>query len=147
MLCGLLSSENKVVSYTESGMNTFTMVRPEHLNHHGYLFGGILLKWVDEFAWIVAARDFPQCTLVTRGMDRVVFSRQVKNGSILRFSVLPEKQGTTSVTYKVEVLADAPGDFEEILVFSTRVSFVRIDAEGKKFPLPARDSYRSEECF
>ena len=126
-------------------MNTFTMVRPEHLNHHGYLFGGSILKWVDEFSWIVAARDFPGCTLVTRGMDSVVFSQQVKNGSILRFSILPWKQGTTSVTYGVEVLADAPGELGEVIVFSTHISFVRIDADGKKTPLPVRKSYRSQE--
>lgn len=128
-------------------MNTFTMVRPEHLNHHGYLFGGIMLKWVDEFAWIVAARDFAGCTLVTRGMDRIVFSKQVKNGSILRFSILPWKQGTTSVTYEVEVFADAPGDMEEKEVFSTRVTFVCIDSQGAKKALPVRERYRSQEIL
>ena len=100
-------------------MDTFTMVRPEHLNHHGYLFGGSMLKWVDEYAWLVAARDFPGCTLVTRGMDRIVFSKQVRNGSILRFSILPWKQGNSSVTYTVEVYADRPGGLEEEQVFST----------------------------
>ncbi|TYB32288.1 MAG: acyl-CoA thioesterase, partial [Flexistipes sinusarabici] len=24
-------------------MENFRLVRPEHLNHHGYLFGGVLL--------------------------------------------------------------------------------------------------------
>ena len=24
-------------------MDNFTLVRPEHLNHHGYLFGGVPL--------------------------------------------------------------------------------------------------------
>ncbi|GAU08551.1 acyl-CoA thioesterase [Desulfoplanes formicivorans] len=126
-------------------MNTFTMVRPEHLNHHGYLFGGSMLKWVDEYAWLVAARDFPGCTLVTRGMDRIVFSKQVKNGSILRFSILPWKQGNTSVTYAVEVHADSPGAMQEELVFSTHVTFVRIDEDGHKTALPKRETYRSME--
>jgi acyl-CoA hydrolase len=40
-------------------MQTFTTVRPEHLNYHGFLFGGQLLLWVDEFAWMAAARDNP----------------------------------------------------------------------------------------
>lgn len=121
------------------------MVRPEHLNHHGYLFGGSMLKWVDEFAWLVAARDFPGCTLVTRGMDRIVFSKQVRNGSILRFAILPWKQGNTSITYTVEVYADSPGATQEELVFSTHVTFVRINEEGAKTPLPRRDTYRSME--
>ncbi|MDD2284910.1 MAG: acyl-CoA thioesterase [Paludibacter sp.] len=123
------------------------MVRSEHLNHHGYLFGGIMLKWIDEFAWIVAARDFVGCTLVTRAMDRIVFSKQVKNGSILRFSILPWKQGTTSVTYQVEVFADGPGETEEKGVFSTHVTFVCIDDQGAKKALPVRKRYRSQEIL
>ncbi len=126
-------------------MDTFTMVRPEHLNHHGYLFGGSMLKWVDEYAWLVAARDFPGCTLVTRGMDRIVFSKQVRNGSILRFSILPWKQGNSSVTYTVEVYADRPGGLEEEQVFSTHVTFVRIGEDGGKASLPERETYRSME--
>ena len=54
-------------------METFALVRPEHLNHHGFLFGGALLKWVDEFAWLVASRDYPGCTFVTVAMDDIVF--------------------------------------------------------------------------
>ena len=29
-------------------METLQQVRPEHLNHYGYLFGGYMLMWVDE---------------------------------------------------------------------------------------------------
>ena len=50
-------------------MDTFTLVRTEHLNHHGKLLGGQLLKWVVEFAWLAAARDFCGSVLVTRAMD------------------------------------------------------------------------------
>ena len=120
-------------------MNTFTIVRPEHLNHHGYLFGGQLLKWVDEFAWLVAARDFTGCTLVTRAMDHIEFTTRVMPGAILRFSVLAEKVGTTSVTYKVMVFADEPGAHEERPVFSNRITFIRLDADGNKKALPKTD--------
>ena len=68
-------------------METFTLVRPEHLNHHGQLFGGRLLEWVDEFAWLAAARDYPSNELVTRAMDSIDFKYGIPNGSILRFSI------------------------------------------------------------
>lgn len=126
-------------------MDNYTIVRKEHLNHHGYLFGGTLLSWVDEFAWIFASLDFPGCSLVTVGMDRVIFSERVENGSILRFSILPSRRGRTSVTYSVVVYADAPGATKERVVFSTNVSFVRIDAEGDKTPLPDTPVLRSEK--
>lgn len=124
-------------------MNTFTIVRPEHLNHHGYLFGGQLLKWVDENAWLIAARDFPGCLLLTRAMDRIDFKTRVVSGSILRFSILPHHQGRTSITYSVEVFSDEPGADEEKHVFSTKVIFVSVDENGVKRLLPKKDSYRS----
>jgi acyl-CoA hydrolase len=78
-------------------------------------------------------------------MDRVTFSERVENGSILRFSILPARRGSTSVTYSVVVYADAPGATEEREVFSTNVSFVRIDAKGNKTPLPDTPVLRSEK--
>lgn len=128
-------------------MDNYTIVRNEHLNHHGYLFGGTLLSWVDEFAWICASLDFPGCTLVTVGMDQVSFKERVESGSILHFNILPSKRGTSSVAYTVNVYADAPGATEEKAVFSTKVTFVRIDAEGRKCPLPSTQLLRSEAIF
>ena len=129
-------------------MDTFTIVRPEHLNHHGYLFGGQMLKWVDEDAWLVAARDFPGCSLVTRAMDQVDFRHRILNGSILRIHILPHKQGNTSITYRVEVYAQSPGDGSEVvsekLVFSNHVTFVCVDERGNKRQLPRRDRLPSQ---
>lgn len=124
-------------------MDNFTLVRPEHLNHHGYLFGGVLLKWVDEYAWLVAARDFTGCSLVTIGMDAIVFHKRVVNGSILRFSILPLSIGTTSVRYGVDIYADAPGASSEEHVFSTTITFVNLGSDGVKTPLPRPARLRS----
>lgn len=117
-------------------MNTYTIVRPEHLNHHGYLFGGAMLRWVDEYAWLVASRDFAGCTLVTVAMEDVQFRKRVLSGSILRFEVLPEHLGRSSVRYIVRVYADAPGARTEEEIFSTRVTFVGLDDGGEKCMLP-----------
>ncbi|PLX82919.1 MAG: acyl-CoA thioesterase [Desulfuromonas sp.] len=124
-------------------MENFTIVRPEHLNHYGYLFGGTMLSWVDEYAWLVASRDFPGCSLVTVGMNDIQFRYQVKSGSILRFRIEPLRQGSSSISYSVLVFADEPGATEEVQVFSTEVTFVRVDENGKKSELPKVDDYRS----
>jgi acyl-CoA hydrolase len=124
-------------------MENFTLVRPEHLNHHGYLFGGVLLKWVDEYAWLVAALDFTGCSLVTVGMDAIAFRKRVEKGSILRFSILPLQIGTTSVRYSVDIYADAPGARSEEHVFSTTITFVNLDEDGVKRPLPRPPRLRS----
>jgi acyl-CoA hydrolase len=124
-------------------MDNYVLVRPEHLNHYGYLFGGMMLKWIDEIAWLAASMDFPGYSLVTVSMDRVIFKHRVENGSILKFIVLPEKIGRTSVSYNVTVEADAPGSKEVVEVFSTNVKFVAIDADGTPVPLPGNQELRS----
>lgn len=117
-------------------MDNYTLVRPEHLNHHGYLFGGVMLKWVDENAWMAASLDYPGCTLVTINMDACRFKHRVENGSILHFNMKKTKQGRSSVTYMVNVMADEPGAHTGREVFSTKVTFVRLDEEGRVCALP-----------
>ena len=104
-----------------------------------------MLKWVDEYAWLTAARDYPGYALVTRAMDDINFRVPVKSGSILRFDIHRREQRTTSVTYQVNVYADAPGSDDEVYVFSTSVTFVSIDNDKKKRPLPREVRLRSED--
>lgn len=113
-------------------MENMVIVRPGHLNHHGYLFGGQLLKWVDEFAWIAASRDYINHNLVTRGMDDIDFHERVISGSILKFCICFHKKGKTSISYNVKVYADEPGNNIEKHVFSTVVTFVNVDKKGNK---------------
>jgi acyl-CoA hydrolase len=113
-------------------MESYKLVLPEHLNHYGYLFGGNMLKWVDEVAWIAASREHPGCEFVTVAMDRVEFRKAVHNGAVLRFDCRKAGQGTTSVRYRVDVYADDLDSGEEERVFVTTVSFVCLDRAGVK---------------
>jgi acyl-CoA hydrolase len=117
-------------------MDMFTIVRPEHLNHFGNLFGGHLLLWVDQYAWLAATREFPGTRLVTKAMDEVVFTRGVLVGSMLRFAIQRQTIGNTSVTYRVDVYAQESGALEEYPVFETQITFVCVDAEGNKQTVP-----------
>jgi len=127
-------------------MNTFQIVRTEHLNHHSKLFGGYMLLWVDELAWLTASRDFTRCRLVTRSMDKIDFTRPVEVGSILRFNILPEKIGRSSVVYQVKVYADAPQSEQEELVFTNKITFVNLNKQGKTEPLPEQTRPLKSEC-
>lgn len=116
-------------------METFTAIRPEHLNSSGNLFGGQLLSWVDEYCWLAATRDFPACAFVTRAMTDVAFRQQVPSGAILQFSISFERLGVTSVTYGVEVEATHEGEAVSEQVFNTSVVLVNIDKYGAKCPI------------
>jgi acyl-CoA hydrolase len=114
-------------------METHRLVLTEDLNQFGFLFGGRLLGWVDEASWIAASLDFPQCQFVTIGMDEVAFRHSVRQGSILAIDCRQLRRGTTSVTYAVEVRDGR--DSQRATIFSTRVTFVNVDADGCKQPL------------
>ncbi|MCG5515776.1 MULTISPECIES: acyl-CoA thioesterase [Ectothiorhodospira] len=117
-------------------MDTFKLVRPEHLNHYGYLFGGFLLKWVDEIAWIAASRDHPGCRFVTVAMNSVEFHKGVHQGTVLRFHSHEHSRGRTSVQYAVSAFADDLESGQEEPIFSTCVTFVNLDESGEKMPMP-----------
>ncbi len=127
-------------------MDTYTLVRTEHLNHHGKLFGGQLLQWVDECAWLAASREYGGSVLVTRAMDNSEFRHGVVNGSILRFHIERIREGKTSVSYSVDVWADMPGAVEEVLIFSNKVTFVAVDQNGEKAPLSRVPGCRNGHC-
>lgn len=118
-------------------METLQQVRPEHLNHHGFLFGGYMLMWVDEAAWIAASLDRPDCHFVTVGMEKVEFRHKVQKGSILMFSIIESRVGRTSVTYQVDVTCRHAAGHEKSAepVFSNQVTMVRVDEGGAKIPL------------
>ena len=110
------------------------LVRPEHLNHHGYLFGGRLLEWLDEQAYIAAMSLLkPAANLVTVAIDRVVFRHSAKQGSLLRFQSLPVHTGRTSLTvYTHVVMLGFP---ENCDVFSAYVTFVCLSAKERPRPI------------
>ena len=113
-------------------MENHKLVLPEHLNQFGYLFGGNLLKWVDEYAWIAASLDYPGRNFVTIGLDEVVFKRSVREGTILKFVVEKTREGNTSVQYTVTVFRGNRERDGDEPVFSTSVTLVNVDEQGRK---------------
>jgi acyl-CoA hydrolase len=116
-------------------MANHKLVLPGHLNHYGFLFGGNLLQWADEYAWIACTLEYPDCNFVTIGMDKVKFLKSVKEGTILEFVVDKIGRGNTTLSYLVNVCR-LHSDIEHDLIFSTEITFIRIDEFGKKMRLP-----------
>ena len=116
-------------------MENYTIVRPEHLNHSGFLFGGYLLKWVDEVAYIAANIDLPNHHFVTVAFDNVEFKHSITPGQIIRFSINRVKIGITSVQYLVEVFAEGDPTQPQTPLFTTNITFVNVDQHGHKQPI------------
>ena len=116
-------------------MKHHKLVLPEFMNEQGALFGGNLLKWIDEFAYVTASLDLPGNCFVTVSLDNVVFRKPIKVGYILCFDVVRVRLGTTSVSYDIKVFNAKDHTQKDELLFETNVVFVNVNAEGKKEPI------------
>jgi acyl-CoA hydrolase len=110
------------------------IILPEFLNDQGSLFGGNLLKWVDEFAYITANLDFPGNRFVTIAMDNVVFKKPIREGEILCFDIRQTRKGNSSVSYAVSVTGEKYAIKGQSL-FQTGITFVNVDEEGNNQPI------------
>lgn len=118
-------------------MTSYKLVMPEDMNHYGFLFGGKLLMWIDEIAWMAVSEDYPGFHFVTVGMSDVTFKKSVHPKSVLRFNAEKQHEGNTSVTYHVDVYCRQIDGAVEEHVFHTDITFVRINNEGQKLSLNA----------
>lgn len=113
-------------------MDHFKLVLPENMNDQGSLFGGYLLKWLDEFAYITASMEFPEHRFVTIALNNVEFKHPIRCGQILRFAVSRGRLGRSSVEYLVEVFGENRHNRDEQVLFATSVTFVNVAESGEK---------------
>lgn len=108
---------------------------PRDTNAHGTIFGGAILSHID-LAGAVAASRQARRNFVTRAMHGVEFIAPVYVGDVVSFYTSIERQGTTSLTIRVEVEAERtaqPGCI--VPVTAAVVVYVAIDESGKPLAL------------
>lgn len=112
------------------------LMMPRDTNHHGTIFGGVILSHIDQ-AGAVAALRLGCAHVVTVAMDRVVFKQPVFVGDLVSFYAAPIGRGRTSVRVRVMVEAERRGGGEIVPVTEAEVTYVHIDAQGRPIALPA----------
>lgn len=115
---------------SDKSMKHYKLVLPEHMNHQQSLFGGNLLSWIDEVAYMTANLQFPNHRFVTVALDNVEFKHRIDCGEIICFCAALERQGATSLTYFISVSGTRKN--AESVLFETRITFVSVDQQGSK---------------
>ena len=108
------------------------LIRPVFLNHGGTLFGGCLMEWADDMAYIAASLAFPEATFATKLFGQFDFKAPARAGDIVRMLAEVESTGTTSCRINVW----AVNVRTNIEVFRTFAVMVNVK-DGRKTPLPA----------
>lgn len=107
------------------------LIKPEDLNPRGTLFGGTLLKWVDEEAAIFAICQLDTSMVVTKIMSEVNFISPAYQGDIIEIGLEVIKFGKTSITLLCVVQNKTTK--KEILKINNIV-FVCVGDDGKSIP-------------
>lgn len=78
-------------------------VKPEDLNPNGTLFGGSLLRWLDEEAAIYAIGQLDNSRIVTKFISEINFVSSARQGDIIELGLKVVGFGTSSITIGCEV--------------------------------------------
>ena len=112
--------------------------RASEIGLNGNLFGGTMLSWLDEAGAAFAGYLCRTANMVTLKMDEVLFLRPVKISHHVRIYAQVDRVGRTSLAIRVEARRfDFTEEVEE-LVCSTRMVYVKIDADGRAIPIEDR---------
>ena len=118
---------------------TRRLVMYQDLNAAGRLFGGQLMRWLDEATAQIAARIMGTHNLVTKKFGEVVFDHPGRLGDSVEIWCRVEKTGTTSLTLDARVLVReiAPENLTQIC--QANVVYVALDKSGR--PVPWKQSF------
>lgn len=114
------------------------LMMPRDTNFHGTIFGGVILSHIDQ-AGAVAAMRAGCRQVATVAMDKVEFHQPVKVGELVSFYTEVVRRGNTSITIQVCVEATQRDSGGTVSVTSAQITFVNLDKDGKKTPLPPVD--------
>lgn len=111
--------------------HTRKWIKPEDLNPNGTLFGGSLLKWIDEEAAIYAILQLDNRRVVTKFISEINFVSSAREGEIIELGMTATHFGRTSLTLRCEVRNKLTRN--TILVIDKLV-FVNLDENGLPAP-------------
>ena len=116
---------------TDITFRTRKWVKPEDLNANGTLFGGSLLRWIDEEAAIYAIVQLGNQRAVTKYMLEIEFVSSAVQGDIIEMGLTATKFGRTSLTMRAQVRNMIT---RELILSIDKIVFVNLDKEGKPTP-------------
>lgn len=111
--------------------HTRKWVKPEDLNPNGTLFGGSLLRWIDEEAAIYAIVQLGNQKVVTKLISEVNFVSSARQSDIIELGITATAFGRTSLTMRCVVRNKIT--HKNILTIE-RMVFVNMGPDG--YPAP-----------
>ncbi|MBN2546245.1 MAG: acyl-CoA thioesterase [Spirochaetes bacterium] len=119
----------------ESQVETRYLVLPEHANHYGTVFGGVIMSWIDIAAAMTAERHC-QHEAVTVSIDGISFISPINIGDHVVVKAGINYVGNTSMEIGVVVIKENPRTGEQIKATSAYLTFVGLNRKKKPVQIP-----------
>lgn len=110
------------------------LICPTHINHYGRLFGGQLLKWIDELAGIVAIRHCGG-TVTTAAIDNLQFQAPAYTGDMIVLQGMVTYVGRTSMEVRIDTYREAL-DGKREMINRAYMDMVCINCKGDPTEVP-----------
>jgi acyl-CoA hydrolase len=117
-----------------SQMTTVRLMMPTDANILGNVFGGAIMRYMDEVAGIVAFHHARK-NVVTASIDRMDFYAPVYVGNLLILKAAVNFVGKTSMEVGVRIEAEDPLTGRTTHTGSCYLTFVALDGNGKPSPV------------
>lgn len=119
----------------ESRVVSSILMVPQDANPAGNVHGGVIVKYIDENAGVVAFRH-SRSNSVTASIDRVIFHHPVFIGNLLTFKACLNMTGRTSMEIGVRVESEDLITGEVRHTASAYLTFVALDESGHPKEIP-----------
>ena len=124
----------QIKKVSESMTEQQYLICPAHINHYGRLFGGQLLKWIDELAGIVAIRHCGG-TVTTAAIDNLQFQAPAYIGDMIVLQGMVTGVGRSSMEVRVDTYREAL-DGSRTLINKAYIDMVCINCKGQPEEVP-----------
>ena len=125
----------RVKKPSESSLTTARLMMPMDANILGNVFGGAIMRYMDEVAAIVAWRHAGR-NCVTASIDRMNFWKPVFVGNVLILRASVNYVGETSMEIGVRIEAQDPATRKVTHTGSCYLTYVAIDSNRRPVKVP-----------
>ena len=140
-----IQKDQKLKTVKESEAETTIVMLPSDANPLGNVFGGMILKYVDLIAGLVAKRHAGHANIVTASIDSMTFSKPVYIGNALILKARINYIKRSSMEVEVNIEAEDLNKSQKVLTGTAYVTLVALDEKGKSTEVPKLILQNKEE--
>jgi acyl-CoA hydrolase len=120
---------------SESATEMVQVVLPNDANPLGFILGGTVMHLID-IAGAIACHRHTRSLLVTAAVDGLQFLHPIKVGDLIILKATVTATFETSLEVEVEVFSEEILTGVQRMTSRAYLTFVAIDREGQKVPIP-----------